>query len=170
MGRLGTDDLEDLSAARLAAADQEELLTTQTECTFVFAGADGWPTGVVMSFLWDGTAFWLTAVSSRRHVKALARDDRVTLVISGIGTDLAGRRMLSIRGRASVHTDPETKAWFFEHFAQRLNPDARPDFIRLLDSPHRVVVRVDPVQLFASHDSRRIAGDGRGGEPRGQTT
>lgn len=170
MGRLGRDDLEDLSAAQMVAADQEELLATQTECTFVFAGADQWATGVVMSFLWDGTAFWLTAVSSRRHVKALARDDRVTLVISSIGTDLPGRRMLSIRGRATVHSDAETKAWFFEQFAQRLNPDARPDFIRLLNSPKRVVVRVEPVQLFASHDSRRIAGDGRGGEPNGQAS
>lgn len=163
MGRLGSDDLEDLSAARLAAADQAELLATQTECTFVFTGPEHWPTGVVMSFLWDGTAFWLTAVSSRRHVRALAGDDRVTLVVSSTGTAMAGRRMLSIRGRAAVHTDAETKAWFFEHFAQRLNPEARPDFIRLLDSPKRVVIRVDPVHLFASHDSRRIAGDGRGG-------
>lgn len=43
----------------------------------------------------------------------------------------------------------------------RLDPTA---FIRLLDSPQRVIIEVRPVAIAASHDSRKMTGDGRGGK------
>ncbi|MFF5986789.1 pyridoxamine 5'-phosphate oxidase family protein [Prauserella flavalba] len=162
MGRLGVDDLEAMQGARLARGGQAELLDAQTECTFVFAGEHGWPGGVVMSYVEVEGTFWLTAVEGRAHTKALARDPRVTLVVSNAGTGLEGRRMLAIRGVATVHRDAETKRWFFERFTARHQPDAREAFTRVLDSPNRVVFEVRPVAVAASHDSRRIEGNGRG--------
>jgi hypothetical protein len=35
--------------------------------------------------------------------------------------------------------------------------------VRLLDTEHRTVVEVQIQKVSASHDSRKIAGDGRGG-------
>lgn len=166
MGHLGIDDLEDLSSARADEAARAELLARQTECTFVFS-ARGWPTGVVMSYLWDGAAFWLTAVESRRHVRALGEDDRVTLVITNAGTGLPGRQMLSIQGRAVVHRDEPTITGFLDRFSAHLTGAAKDSFVRLLGSPGRVVIEVVPQRTYASHDSRRMAGDGRGG-PAGQ--
>jgi len=166
MGKIGIDDLEDLRTLRLDEQGREELLGVATECTFVFAGADGWPSGVVMSFLYAEGVFWLTATSTRAHARAVADDPRVTVVVTSAGTSLAGRRMVAVRGVAEVLDDAETKAWFLPRFAAKLAP-ADPDaFVRLLDSEKRVVFRVRPVGIAASHDSRKMPGDGRGGDPR----
>lgn len=163
MGRIGIDDLEDLRSLRLDDEGRAELFGAATECTFVFGGADGWPSGVIMSFLYDEGAFWLTATSSRPQARALASEPRVTLVVTNAGTTLPGRRMVAVRGRATVHEDAATKAWFLPRFTARMAPADPESFARLLDSPKRVVFRVEPVAIAASHDSRRMPGDGRGG-------
>lgn len=167
MGRIGIDDLEDLRSLRLDEDGRAELFEAATECTFVFSGAEGWPSGVVMSFLYADGAFWLTATSGRPHARALAAEPRVTLVVTSAGTTLPGRRMVAVRGRASVLDDDATKAWFLPRFAARMAPGDRDSFVRLLDSPKRVVFRVQPVSIAASHDSRQMPGDGRGGQSRG---
>jgi general stress protein 26 len=168
MARTGIDDLEDLHALRLDEQGRQELLQTATECVFTFANAAGWPSGVVMSFLHADGRLWLTAVAGRAHAEAIRRDPRVTVVVSNAGTELPGRRMIALRGVAFLHADDDTKQWFLPRFARKLAP-ADPDaFARLLDSPQRVVVEVRPVQVTASHDSRKMPGDGRGGAPRAE--
>jgi general stress protein 26 len=162
MGRLGVDDLEALKGTHLDRADQAELLEKQTECTFVFAGDDGWPSGVVMSFIVVDGTFWLTAVEGRKHVKALAADPRVSIVVSSAGSGLPGRRMLSVRGEATVHRDQETKSWFLDQFTARLQPEEPVAWRKLLDSPNRVVFEVRPTAIAVSHDQRKIPGNGRG--------
>jgi general stress protein 26 len=162
VGRLGVDDLEALQEARLGTDAQRELLAAQTECTFSFVDPDGWPGAVVMSYLLHQHTFWLTAVEGRAHTRALAHEPRVTVVVSNAGTELPGRRMLAVRGRATVHRDADTKDWFLRAFAARHQPHDPAAFIRLLDSPGRVVFEVRPTAVAASHDSRKIAGDGRG--------
>jgi general stress protein 26 len=163
MGSVGVDDIEDLRGLGLGKERQSELLDTQTECTFVFTNEAGWPGGVVMSYVQIEDAFWLTAVEGRGHVRAVAADPRVSLVISNAGTNLPGRRMLSLRGTAIVHRDTATKAWFLEKFAAKHQPEAPESFIRLLDSPNRVVIQVHPTAIAVSHDSNKIPGNGRGG-------
>jgi general stress protein 26 len=162
MARTGVDNLEDLKPLKLDADGKAQLLESQTECTFVFAAASGWPRGVVMSFMHHGDSFWFTATTDRAHVRALSEDPRVSLVISSTGTGSTGRQMLAIRGVAILHPDRESKDWFFPKFAQRLAPKDPEAFIRLLDSPNRVVIEVRQVAVSASHDSRKMAGDGRG--------
>lgn len=159
---LGIDDNEDLRSARVGLDGQRELFAAQTECTFTFTTAAGWPAGVVMSYLYDDR-FWLTAATGRAHVRAVQRDPRVSLVISNAGTSLPGRRMLAVRGHAHVLTDRTTKDWFYPRFAERLAPGDPDAFVRLLDSDNRVVLAVDPVRIAVSHDSTKMAGDGRGG-------
>lgn len=162
-GRLGLDDLEDLKPARLDAAGVEELLATQTECMLSFNDARGWPRGVVVSFVRARGSFWYTAVTSRRHVRTVAAHPRVTIVVSSAGTDLGGRRMVALRGRATVHSQGRPKDEMLRAIAARLAPADPGAMLRLLDSPNRVVVEVVPEGVSISHDSRMIAGDGRGG-------
>ena len=69
MGRVGIDDLEALQTLRLNLSEQDELLDAQTECTFVFQNEQGWPSGVIMSFVRGNGAFWLTAVETRPHAR-----------------------------------------------------------------------------------------------------
>ena len=168
MGRIGIDDLEALQTLRLNLSEQSELLDAQTECTFVFRTEEGWPSGVIMSFVRAEGAFWLTAVETRPHAKALTADPRVTLVVSNAGTGSPGRQMLAIRGVALVHRDRPTKEWFFEKFTSRMQPADPASFARLLDSPKRVVFEVRPVAVAVSHDSRKMPGNGRGGPAEAQ--
>lgn len=161
MGDLGKDDLESMREARLAAADREELLEAQRECTFVFAGPDGWPAGVVMNFLHEDGRLWLTAVEGRAQIVALATEPRVSVVVSSAGTALSGRRMVALRGVATVHRDRQVIGDWLDVFAARWRTQGVAEFRRLLDSPNRVVIEVADLRVGVSHDHRRIRTRGR---------
>lgn len=162
-GRPGDKHIENLAAARMALSDQRELWDAQTECVLTFL-QDGEPTAVVMSYRVDedGT-FWFATVEGRRQVRGVDSDPRVAVVVSSTGSGLPGRRMVALRGRATVHRDRAVVMAAVERLAPRLAPEDPAAFVRLLDSPNRVVIEVVPTRVTASHDSRRLAGDGRGG-------
>jgi general stress protein 26 len=159
--QLGIDNAEKLAGVKLDTEGKAELLRTASELTFIFNNASGWPTGVVMSFLEHEGTFYVTATSDRNHVKSLASDPRVSITISNQGTTLPGRQMLSLRCVAIVHKDRETLDWFLPRFTTKLGGKSEA-FAKLLDSPARVVVELRPVAVTASHDSRKMPGDGRG--------
>ncbi len=159
---LGTQNLEKLKGTHLDRDDQRELLETQTECTFIYTNEKGWPCGVVMSYINVEGTFWLTAVEGRAHVRSLAEHPEVSVVVSSAGSGLPGRRMISVRGTVTVHRDPEVKDWFLRAFTSTLQPADPDSWRQLLDSPERVVFEVTPVAVGASHDQRKIPGNGRG--------
>jgi general stress protein 26 len=160
---VGVRDIEDLRGTHLAGDDREELFTAQTECTVAYSSREGWPAAVVMSFLRRNGRFWLTAVAGRDHLESLRADPRLTIVVDNRGTELPGRRMVAVQGTVVVHEDRPTKYWFYPAFAARMAADDPAAFVRLLDSPRRAVLEVTPTGRQVSHDSRKIAGDGRGG-------
>ena len=45
-------EYEQVSVYALDDAQREELLHTHAECSFNWATRDGWPMGVIMSYLW----------------------------------------------------------------------------------------------------------------------
>lgn len=160
--QVGERDLEDLSQARLDITAQRELLETQTECTLIFSGDDGEPTGSVLSFAVKDGTFWFTSVKGRAQVRGITRNPEASVVVSNAGTDLPGRRMLSLRGTATIHDDPTAIEPILEVLAERLAPTGKDAFLALLRSPKRVIIEFQPTRVVASHDSRRMAGDGRG--------
>lgn len=172
MDRVGERDLERMDLARLEGDDIHELVTMASECTFLFTDADGWPAGVTMSYLYLDGIFWLTAVTARQHVRAVERDTRVGMVISNSGTALAGRRMVRMRGLATLHRDRTTLDAILPLISAKLSPSNAERFQQLLDSPNRVLIRVEPVAFPKTHDSRKVGGDGRGGphRPSGRVT
>lgn len=115
-----------------------------------------------MSFLRCDGRFWLTAVGGRDHLVSLRADPRLTLVVDNRGTVLPGRRMVAVQGEVVVHEDGATKEWFYPAFAARMAADDPVAFVRLLNSPRRAVLEVTPTGRRLSHDSRKIAGNGRG--------
>lgn len=159
----GAKDIEHLAAARMATDDQAQLFEAQTECVLSFL-QDGLPTAVVMSYQVDDEGrFWCATVEGRRQVRGIDSDPRVALTVSSTGTELPGRRMVALRGEARVHRDRDVVMDRVRRLAPRLAPDDPDAFVRLLDSPRRVVIEVAPTRVTASHDSTRLAGDGRGG-------
>jgi hypothetical protein len=69
--------------------------------------------------------------------------------------------MAAYRCVVTIHRDRRTKAWFIEEFTKRLQPGNEAPWMKLLDSPNRVVFKAQPVALAVSHDSRKIPGGGR---------
>lgn len=163
MATVGVDDLEKLRSLRASQEAQQELVAAQTEAVVTFGMDGGWPSGVVMSYLPHGGSYWVTAVADRAHVRAVRRDPRTSLVISNAGTDLPGRRMMTVRCLAHLHTDEASKQWFYTAFAEHLQVANPQGFVGLLSSGNRVVMELRPVAVSTSHDSRNLPGDGRGG-------
>lgn len=155
---------EEVAQFTLDPADCDELLRTQNECSFIWRMRDGWPIGVVMSYVWKDGKVWMTASSQRPRIAAVRRDDRVSVVVSSAGTALSPRTV-TIRGRCQLLEDAETKRWFYPALAQVLIPgDAvrQGRFVKMLDSPRRVVMCVVP-EKFVTFSSEKMRKNWRGG-------
>jgi general stress protein 26 len=136
---------------------REKLLSTQIECVFNWATKDGWPMGVIMSCLWRDGRMWLTAGANRHRISAIRRDPRCSVVVTSTGTTLGPGKTVTIKGRAIIHDDRETKDWFYPAFASKLNPDPEgaEKFRKRLDSPLRVVLEVVP-EKFITYDGIKM--------------
>jgi hypothetical protein len=152
------ENYEDISAYDLDADVEEELLGAHNECTFIWANREGWPVGVIMSYVWRRGRFWLTAAGQRARVAAVRRDPRVCIVVTSTGSPLPRNKAITWKGTCTVHDDPETKAWFYPELAAALEPDParREAFVGFLDSPRRVVLEVEPVQRIG-YDGAKMA-------------
>jgi general stress protein 26 len=159
-------DYEQVSVYSLDDAEREELLRGHAGCTFNWATRDGWPMGVVMSYLWHEGRFWLTAGAHRHRIEAVRRDPRVSIVVTSTGTKLAPGKSITAKGRCILHEDAETKAWFYPAFSRHLHPDekAARAFAERLDSPLRVVLEVVP-EKWISYDGVKMFLDAAGKLP-----
>lgn len=142
---------EDVTVYDLDPADEERLLLTQNECTFIWSNREGWPVGVVMSYIWRHGRFWLTASRQRARISAVRRDPRVSVVVSSTGSPLARNQTVTWKGLCTVRDDQDTKRWFYPAFAAAVQgtTDRQPWFEKFLDSPRRVILEVEPRQRIA---------------------
>lgn len=143
---------DDMRGYVMDATLERELVESQSECTFIWANSEGWPVGVIMSYIWHGGAFWLSASSLRKRVRAVERDPRVAICISSLGTDVGAMRTVTYKGHCEVFDDDATKRWFLPVLAARFKPDddeAQQLVVRLNDTPNRRVLKVTPVQRIA---------------------
>ena len=49
---MATFSYDDVSSYTLDDADEVALLAAQDECTFIWSNREGWPVGVIMSYVW----------------------------------------------------------------------------------------------------------------------
>jgi hypothetical protein len=150
-------DYEEVSDLTLTGADQEKLLRGQNECVFIWRRSDGWPVGVVMSYVWRERKLWLTASSQRPRVPAVRRDGRVSVAVSSAGTKMPPAS-ITVRGRCEVLRDPQTKRWFYPALAAALipgNEKQQAGFVAMLDSPRRVIMCVTP-EYSITFDGRKM--------------
>jgi hypothetical protein len=142
-----TDSYEDVSMFTLSDDREETLLDKQTECTFMWSTRAGDPVGVVMNFVHHDDAFWLTCTRRRKRVPAIEARPRVAVAITSRGTDIGISQAVTYKGNATVLDDAATLAWFYPVLAAKVrpgDPDAQRAFAAHLDSPGRVVIRIDP--------------------------
>jgi general stress protein 26 len=158
---------EQVSVYGLDESAREELLRTAGECVFNWSTKEGWPIGVIMSFLWREGKFWLTAGAHRHRIEAIRRDPRVSVVVTSTGTKLGPSKTITVKGRVRVREDAETKAWFYPALAtmiQRDDPIAAKRFAEFLDSPLRVILEVTP-EKWITYDGEKMALDTAGQLP-----
>jgi len=149
---------EDLTPFRLNETECDELLRTQSECTFCWTTKAGAPMGVIMGYVWRNGRLWTTATSQRARIKAIRRDARCAVVVTSTGVALPPARTVTLTGRCVIHDDADTKRWFYPALAARILPEpgpARDAFVAHLDSPLRVVLEVVPEKSI-SCDAMRM--------------
>ena len=151
-------DYERVSIYQLDPDVQEKLLSSHRECVFMWATKEGWPIGVIMSYLWAKGRFWLTAGAHRHRIEAVRRNPLVSVCVTSTGTELGPGKTVTAKGRCVVHEDRDTKDWFFRAFARHLNPDSEENaqsFQKMLDSPLRVVLEVIP-EKYITYDGVKM--------------
>ena len=162
-------DHETVSIYPLDEGQRQQLLETASECTFNWSTKDGWPVGVIMSFLWKDGRFWITAGAHRHRISAVRREPRVSVVVSGVAAPKGPWGAITVKGRCIVHEDRETKDWFYREFARKvsLDPAGAEDFAKRLDSPLRVILEVVP-EKWITFDGVKFAADTAGTLPEDQ--
>ena len=140
------DDYEDLTTCALSPELEARLLHLQRECVFMCTNTDGEAFGVVMAVLPKDGRFWLTAAERRKRISAIRRFPRASLCFNSTGTKMGPGKTISYKGTCTVHTDRDTKEWFYPEFSRWLHRDeaTAAEFQRFLDSPHRVVIEFVP--------------------------
>jgi general stress protein 26 len=159
-GRTDVADLtnyEQVSIYRLDAATQEQLLSVGRECVFNWSTREGWPIGVIMSYLWKNGRVWLTAGAHRHRIEAVVKRPKVSVVITSTGTEMGPGKTVTIKGRCKVHEDAATKRWFYPEFSRHLYADANraSAFETMLDSPLRVILEVIP-EKYITYDGAKM--------------
>lgn len=143
------ENYEDVTVYGLDADVEERLLLAHNECTFIWSNKEGWPVGVIMSYVWHEGKFWLTASAQRARIAAVKRDPRVCVVVTSTGSPLSRNKAVTWKGTCAVRDDQATKDWFYPALARAIqgdNVEARDAFAKFLDSPRRVILEVTPTQ------------------------
>lgn len=143
------ENYEDVTVYGLDAEVEEQLLLAHNECTFIWSNKEGWPVGVIMSYVWRQGCFWLTASAQRARISAVRRDPRVCVVVTSTGSPMPRNKAITWKGTCEVLDDRETKEWFYRELADAImgGRNARSDaFYDFLDSPRRVILKVTPTQ------------------------
>lgn len=150
------DSYEDLTDCALSPELETALVETLSECVFMWTNSKNEPFGVVMSYLPKDGKIWLTAAETRKRIPALRRNPRAAICINSTGSKIGGGRTVTYKGSCVIHSDQETKDWFYPEFSRRLRPDserAAEAFRTFLDSPHRVIIEFTP-DYSLSFDAR----------------
>lgn len=149
---------DDVSHYTLEEEDEQALIAAQNECTFMWSTNEGWPVGVIMSYVYDRSYFWLSVSSLRVRVQAVAREPRTSISITSKGADMEAPLSLTYKGTCEVLKDQETIDWFLPTLARRLragDEQAQKEFVRLNNTPNRRVLKFKPVKKIG-FDSRKM--------------
>ncbi|NRB37191.1 MAG: pyridoxamine 5'-phosphate oxidase family protein [Pseudomonadales bacterium] len=98
----------------------EKILAAQNECTLSWITQDGSPAATVVSFLYAEDCIWMTALAGSARIRAISRDGRVAVTISGKGSKAGDTRCVSMRGSCEILADAKTRDWFFPLFSRRV--------------------------------------------------
>lgn len=149
---------DDVSRYTLEDPDIRALIEAQSECTFMWSTKEGWPVGVIMSYVFRDDCFWLSVSSLRVRVQAVQRDPRASISITSKGSNLPIGLSLTYKGMCKVHSDQGTVDWFLPALAKRLRPsneEAQEVFVELNNTANRRVIQFTPTKTIG-FDGRKM--------------
>ena len=163
---MAAHDHEIVSIYGHSETQKEKLMQLAPECVLMWGTNDGWPVGVVHSFLWHENKVWITFAAHRHRASAIRRDNRVSVTVSGATSMESNcpRGAVTIKGRATFHDDNDTKDWFYRALSKKVSPDDKEGenaFYNLLDSPLRTIISVVP-EKWISFDAEKSQKDRMG--------
>jgi len=150
---------DDVSHYTLDDDDERALVEAQNECTFMWSTREGWPVGVIMSYVFREGCFWLSVSSLRVRVQAVQRDARTAISITSKGSALPAGLSLTYKGTCEVLADQATIDWFLPALARRLRPgseEAQRIFVELNNTRNRRVLKFTPTKRVG-FDGRKMA-------------
>ena len=101
-----------------------KLIASQNECTLAWTTRDGRPAATIVSYVELDGELWMTALAGSPRVRALARDPRATIVVTGKGTALGQGRCVSLQGHCRIEENAEARTTFFQAFARAVLPNS----------------------------------------------
>ena len=124
---MAAHDHEIVSIYGHSEAQKTELMQRAPECVLMWGTSDGWPVGVVHSFVWHDGKVWITFAAHRHRASAIRRDNRISVTVSGATSSdpECPRGAVTIKGRATFHDDDETKEWFYRALSRKVSPDSK---------------------------------------------
>lgn len=135
----------------------QDLLAAQNECTLSWITQDGSPAATVVSFLFAEGALWLTAERHAARIRAIRRNPRVAIVVSGSGSKMGHTRCVSLRGRCEILADAKTRDWFFPLFSRRVLNKSRIGasmMAKSMNNETNLVIRFVPEKAI-SYDAQK---------------
>jgi len=97
-----------------------KLFKAQNECSLSWVCQDGGPAVTVVSFIYEDGYIWMTAMTSQARVRAIRRNPKVAVVVSGKGSKVGDTRCVSMRGHCEVLDDADIRDWFFPLFSKKV--------------------------------------------------
>jgi len=150
------NDYTDVSDVGVDPEKQARLYEAQTECAVLWTNREGWPVGVLHRFVWHEDSFWVTCAPQRKRVAALRARPQSSVIVSSEGTWLGGDITTTAKTMATVHDHDDVRRWFYPALAERQREELdRPEFLRRIDTPGRVVVQLEPVE-WITYDGVRL--------------
>ena len=155
-------DHESVSIYQYTDEEIDQLMTKAGECVLNWGTKDGWPVGVVHSFVWVDGKIWITFAAHRHRAAAIKRDPRVSVVVSSRAhNDPEGPHgQACCKGRAVFHDDRETLTWMYRQLADKVgqgNKEVADDFYSLLDSPLRTCIEITPEKWITFNSGKSTA-------------
>lgn len=169
MAQVRDDDHITVSIYPFTDDEVDLLMNSAQECVVMWATKDGWPVGVIHSFVWAEGKIWITFSAHRHRAHAIRRDPRVSVSVSALtyradAPEDAPMGGITFKGHGEFIEDDVKRAWMYDALAARVQPDSdegRKGFRALLESPFRTVLAITPVKKImynGSLSARHMAG------------
>ncbi len=135
-----------------------DLFEAQNECTLSWITCDSSPAATIVSYLLHDDTLWMTALASSARVRAIDRDKRVSVVVSGMGTTVGEARCLAMRGDCFVHDDQANRDWFFPALGKRVLPNSETGAAMMaasMNNSANLILQFVPKKLFP-YDAQKM--------------